>query len=451
LSAARDALIDALEVHNILRIYMINKGFIENEDLLRESCEVEDLLDFSNEIEQFKKKIAEIKNPSILGLVGPFGVGKSTMLFQIEKELEKKENVLWVNFDAWKYPERRDLWEGFVLDFAKKMSPEDFKEADKKLRGEQNDDKKTLVKVLSCIPGFSALEGLNHFFKTSPARRVDDIQSILKEQIKGNNKDIHIVVEDIDRSGDSGIFFLETLKQFISNLDTDKKFIVIVPISDVSYYLKLESYLKSIDYFDFFKPNNIKLEKFVNQVFSQDFFKGEFKIKGTQKIIWTGKKRRLQIVSFLEGLFRERKEMSMRLLKLIIRKANLAYINQTGDGHEPDLRVTLCIEASKYFYLEKESERNYFNDFKRDVHMGNNIFSSFVYSMFSNNSSIYKEEFTEEGKRRDVLISAPYNVKFVDREESNIEKYPSYPWIFENPFTDREEKKFGVASFYLEY
>lgn len=79
------------------------------------------------------------------------------------------------------------------------------------------------------------MDGLNHFFETSPARRVDEIQGILTDQIKKSNKDLLVVVEDIDRSGDSGVFFLETLKQFISNLKTNNKIVVIVPMSDVSY------------------------------------------------------------------------------------------------------------------------------------------------------------------------------------------------------------------------
>ncbi len=49
------------------------------------------------------------------------------------------------------------------------------------------------------------------------------MQDLLRDLIKKQNKDIYIIVEDIDRSGDAGVYFLETLQQFISSLDTQEK------------------------------------------------------------------------------------------------------------------------------------------------------------------------------------------------------------------------------------
>src|SRR5690606_1032944 len=126
------------------------------------------------------------------------------------------------------------------------------------------------------------------------ARRVDEIQEIFKEQIQKADTDLYVVLEDIDRSGDAGVFFLETLKQFVASLTTNKKFIVIVPISDASYYKNLESYLKSIDYFDFFVPENIKLGKFVEEIFDPELFTGELR-NGGNRLVWSGPHRKAQV------------------------------------------------------------------------------------------------------------------------------------------------------------
>jgi hypothetical protein len=428
----------------------MEKGFIKNEDLLKESCKVDDLLDFSLEIAKFKKRIAVIEKPSVIALVGPFGIGKSTMLYQIEKEMNKK--VKWVNFDAWKYPDRKNLWEGFVLDFTKEISQKDFEITDKIIKGEQNEDKKTLINILSKIPGFAALEGLNHFLNTSPARRDDEIQKILKDQIKKLKSDLFIVVEDIDRSGDFGIFFLETLKQFISGLEVDKKLIVIVPISDSSYYQKLDSYLKSVDYFDFFQPSQIKLDKFITEIFQDDLFSGQYNKPSNGKIIWTGNNRKNQIISFFECLFREKAETTIRLVKLIIRKANLVYKNQIEDGQEPDFRITLCIEASKYFRIDNKSERKYFNDFKeKGIIANSNIFSSFLFAILQNKPSIYERRLTSRGEEKEMIVKSLYDFKFIERKNNDKLIYPSYPWIFDDPFSAEDGILGGITKFYLEY
>ena len=76
------------------------------------------MLDFDNICKKFSKKLDSLSGRSIIALVGPFGSGKSTMLHQIMTSRLEKE--FWFEFDAWKYPDRKDLWEGFVLDLIRK-------------------------------------------------------------------------------------------------------------------------------------------------------------------------------------------------------------------------------------------------------------------------------------------------------------------------------------------
>ena len=256
----------------------------ESEKILEEDYRCKDFLFFDKIIENFKKRLAQIKNNAIIGLVGKFGSGKSTMLYQLYKDKTDKDNEKWINFDAWKFPERKDLWEGFVLEFARKIDKKTFDKVRKIVDGHQNDDKNAFINAIGDIPipGFAAIKNITHFFQTSPARRVFEIQEILKGVIKKLNKDIYIIVEDIDRSGDKGIFFLETLKNFIKENENEfsNKIVVIVPIGDKEFNSKdaKDAYNKILDYRFDFNADKINFSNFIDAIFdtgqlhSCDFF-----------------------------------------------------------------------------------------------------------------------------------------------------------------------------------
>lgn len=420
-------------------------GFIQKNDELDEKSQVPDSLGIGRIFKGFTNKIFSIEKPSIVALVGPFGSGKSTMLHQIMVEQSGKE--IWFEFDAWKYPDRKDLWEGFVLDLAKSTSPLEFSKAEKAIAGKQSDDIRTLVLTLSRIPGLASLEGLNHFLQTSPAKRVDDIQKILKDLIQKIEKDLFIILEDIDRSGDSGIFFLETLKQFLRTSDLSKKIIIIVPIANESYYKNIDSYAKCVDYFDFFEKFEIKLDAFVNKVFDDKLFSGKY-IRPGDSTEWDGHILKSQTISFLEGILLEMPGMNMRKLKLIIRKANLVFKNQTSDDQDPDFRVTLCIEACKYFKVSESSDLSYFEDFKnRGAVIRGNIFSSFLYAILFSQQYIYSRSVSQGSKN--TLVQSPKDFKIIERLNNDKGSYPSHLWQIDSMFNDKAE--YGIAKFYFQY
>ena len=108
------------------------------------------------------------------------------------------DDVIWINFDAWKYHDKKDLWEGFILDVADHFGKK--KEILKRITGK--DTKSSVVDVgtdllesatnwlpelLSKIttidakiPKLDFIDKLTSIFKSSPITRVFQLQEILK-------------------------------------------------------------------------------------------------------------------------------------------------------------------------------------------------------------------------------------------------------------------------------
>lgn len=323
-------------------------GFITKKSSIAETSKTDDLLDFSNEVDNLEKIIEEMSEPAIIGLVGRFGSGKSTMLHQ----LRKRTKDFWLEFDAWKYPERKNLWEGFVLDFAETLGEKE--NVRKKIDGESKKAGKELIKTVAkgvhLVPGLNLVapviertigDATNYFLSESPITRVYQLQIILDDLFKRVDGDVYIVVEDIDRSQDAGIFFLETLKQFIRNLEINKKVIVFVPIGSKNFEHYRDEYSKCIDYFEDFDPSN-GLKKFVETVVK------DMQLPTPHDVAVT------QTASFLEQLSRENPDqITMREIKRIFRQANEHYITMKKRSSNPDWRIVIAVESMRLIFNEQ--------------------------------------------------------------------------------------------------
>lgn len=401
--------------------------------LLVEDYKTEDLFDFTGHVDNLLGKVENIPNKSLLGIVGNYGMGKSTLLEGIHGRLNNND-VIWVHFDAWKYPERTNLWEGFVLDFVRQVAPKDFKKILQAMDGTSGEVKKKLTKLAGAalnlqVKGAGSIVGkLADFFVTSPAKRVFQIQDIFAEILEKKDvkqKQIYIVVEDADRSGDAGIYFIETLSHFLRNSEFSNKIKVFVPIAGKSFTEKQDSYIKALDFVEFFDIDSRDFTKFVEKIFSQEL---------TSNAISKN-----HLTEWLQRLVAKYK-LSFRDIKFIVRNSESKYHALQNKGYKPDPRIVLIIESQRYITdknsgdegtLHETIKHNRLITTRSDEHL-------LILSIGQNQEVGSMAETLNGVSARDNIFRNAIN--FVDNSETlNINRHPV-----------QDGSKYVLPSYYLE-
>ena len=343
--------------------------FIKRPELIEESYQTEDLLDFTSIIDDFKARINKINKNSVVGLIGPYGSGKSTMLYQIYKDQintnDNSKEAKWLVFDAWQYPERKDLWEGFVLDIARQCNKKLFNYARSIIDGKHGQVIKNVSTVAAdtvntFLPGASVLKNLIPLFHTSPVRRVYEFQELLIDIInKKIKKDVFIIIEDIDRSGDMGVFFLETLKHFIKNRkeDLNHKVIVIVPIGEEIWQdggdKKIQdSYSKILDLKITFPQEDIDFTNFVTQVFDIDKLCSSDLNKPDPDIVIS------QLCYLFKNMILKEEQTTIRDIKNILRKSESNFLRlQEEYQNKINIIILILFTTIEYLYQKEKSDK----------------------------------------------------------------------------------------------
>lgn len=248
------------------------------------------------EAKRLKKKLdswQSQKQSKIIAYVGRFGSGKSATLKHVESLYEQskaKKKPRWLTFEAWRYADRAKLWDGFVLELSDTLGGHKGREktADK-IRGiagigryvhrhplqvfayttivwlivstitwlalyDHTDTISLLIKAIlkyaaSMLLGMLALAGVTTLFrqKAAPLTRVEELEKLLGEALGKLKWPLIIVTEDIDRAGDEGIVFLETLRHFL-NTQPDTQPVIIIAPQDVTYMSALnEDKIKGLE------------------------------------------------------------------------------------------------------------------------------------------------------------------------------------------------------------
>lgn len=326
-------------------------GFIKNWEALQEDYRSSPL-GFENEIDKFSTYINKLPDPNaVLGFIGSFGSGKSNLLEGVKAK--SSENVKWIQFDAWKYPERNNLWENFTLEIAEGLFPKQYKKFSNKLNGKIPwkekanwliDSLSGLINILysgSGIVPSIAWKLFGGYKQDDSLKRLRDFQfmviEIFKKYTKENNKPVYVVIEDIDRSSDAGIFFLETLNYLLRNNKFSQKIIAIIPIGSPEYSGNIDSYTKCLDFIYFSQLPRPDIREFIQEVFDENIFSFD-------------ENSRKQINRFLVELV-ELPDGNMRKIKLLLRDATITYakLSQGEEKEKYDWRMVIAFIATKYF------------------------------------------------------------------------------------------------------
>jgi hypothetical protein len=423
----------------------------QNLHILDENYRIDDYFDLDITVDQYESKINDIKSSASIAIVAPFWYGKTTFLNQLKKRLN--HNNWRIDFDAWKYPNREDLWEAFVLETVKQINwDKEVKKIEKKIKWTSTTNK--YIDIITDIIwiaseklwGINILDKFADIFQKEPITKVYEFQKILSSIFdKVTEENIYIVIEDIDRSGDAGIFFLETISYFFKNQYNWKRVILLIPIWSNKRTDNIESYLKSIDYNWNLSFTHLKCWKLIDRIFEERYFNNK-----TYET-W-------QIISFLEWFFKEFSHTTIRLLKKWLRQSVLSYNFLTNKYWESiDFRLCLLIEFSKLvknpdwiIYYEKWIKDK--KIWKRD-----SIFTALIYCLMQENhrirwrllDNIYTETYKESiwWMIKELHIIETLDIKMVDYQYSD-QKVTDKILYYTDQF-DRENTYLGISNLYF--
>lgn len=352
----------------------------KNSSILEEKPNDFDSLEYKHEIENVRDRIERLVGKgrhSIVAYLGPYGAGKSTVL----KTLAKTSDYTWITFEMWRYANRNELWDGFVI----KTSAELSRHKDESIIADAVEGKtlsrreiiSLIVWILCIFAGLSIISltmwlsvknnttiatpfivaylkyafpiimtvlllvGLGRFFQLGfitdkrPSKRVFELEYILMHKIKNIKKPLVIVVEDADRSAPDGMIFLETLNYFLLNkAPTTQPVIIIAPQSSRAFNRiensneGLETALKIYDEKIYFKSSltDVGIENFYNTLEIDPLFKKS--LEEATRIITKD----------------HRRSITIRLLKHALRETEQFY--EMNSGVNP--AIALVIILSRY-------------------------------------------------------------------------------------------------------
>lgn len=385
-------------------------GIFKNPGLLDERSSEKDLVGFAGEVGRiggYLRRIVDSHDFAVIALLGAFGSGKTSALDQIKKNKDQK--WVWFKFEIWKYPDRKQIWDNFVIELVAELNDEDPLHTARAIDGHPSKafvrqsklmlsavcavclaatyllsvlvlwfvEAKMIPPVTVGYTGLYIKYGLPVFtsififalvffryetiiknsYISKSLSRVFELQARLKSQLNkfhelNEDKALIIEIEDVDRAGknDEGQVFVETLRYFIDELQKDSqlKMYVIIP-------------QRSSSFIDYSEPD-INLSHrylkaythsvyFVSTLFKSDiagFFK-ELGVREDEAFF-------IDATTRLAGDYKE--EMNLRLVKFVLRQTDeISFLAGNGSKQIPnEPKLLYLLLMSRYLYLTDAGE-----------------------------------------------------------------------------------------------
>lgn len=361
-----------------------------NPELLEERPSRQDMLEYGDEIDSVKRRVdALIKRNkhSIVAYLGDFGVGKSSVLGQVE---EKSNEYHWMTFEMWRYANRNELWDAFVIGVIAQLTKgkDEYDVADLidgqsltlkqkfaewawvlylfaalsfmslviwlSVKSSSNPFLESYFKyaapviiTILLVLGLGKLLSIDVISKAKPIKRVFELEAALLSKLKRIKKPLVIIVEDADRSGEDGFVFLETLNYFLkrSELVKARPIIVISPQTASNF----DRYERDI---------NKGLERSIKIYDEKIYFRAYMNPSGIAKLysdLGAATKWRAKLSYATEILVSNyRNFISIRLLKHILREL-LGFME---DHEKSNPVLALAIIMSKYISVPIPYQNN---------------------------------------------------------------------------------------------
>lgn len=348
-------------------------NYLKNSDILNETNREFDFFNFNDYAKNLYKSLRSSTGPIVTTLVGGYGTGKSVLLNEVKKlsdQSQAQNRPKWVFFECWQYPDKRDLWEGLILETVESIEGKPRRD---KMEASYSDipswrvgianflkDTKAAIATVAVISvlSFSVFSFANNLIvnilislltamavvllaaieftmrpdSKSSISRLSDYKSELESILKKHQGSLYIVLEDVDRAGDLGTRFFETVAHFIKSTALKQKSIkIIVPISDDTANKELSDSMDKVsDNILHFKPS-YKSEGFLKELFTEEFLDDPTKDMLTS------------IIDPLVG-----RQISIRKMKHTLRNAIVKYKRLNTNSFNADLAICIAVEFSKY-------------------------------------------------------------------------------------------------------
>lgn len=398
-------------------------GFLKDENSLQETHKVEDLFDFSKQLAKLKSRLGSTNHHVVIGLLGDYGTGKSTLLYQLEKEYDPAN---FIHIDLWRFPERTNLWKNFLYEVTLHFESERAFEKIKKITEAKQAN--TSAGVSLNIPLVSVEAGITDTHLEQDA--IFQIQQAVIKLLK--DKEVVIVIEDVDRSHEHGAYFLETLKLFIQDnseeLGNDSGLKVLIPMHPREFNTGeyRHSYQKSIDFtWDFTGIPNSYIN-FIKEYFAEEL---------------TSDVNRISLLSDLLIEYSRKMGLSIRAIKRLLKQANERYRELTKDIPEIDWGIVIMTELMR----DDKSEDGAKSQYER-TRLNRKILKEQMYNAFLESLRLGSPTMRRAGG----LSSADRFYSLIDFTTLKPENTsPHIPFLSDFTYSEKVESEYKLSDAYF--